>query len=130
MIPLLDVNDRIKVKENGFEGTIIKVHTSIGPGYEETKYTVVWDHFPDKEGVYMADEIKDMWEKIGAIRDALDGWSTHLPEARDSAPFPPLKVDMGDGKVTVNCNGYHTWLKYEGFTESYEYCKYCTEKRK
>jgi hypothetical protein len=41
--------------------------------------------------------------------------------------FSPLR-DLQESQAVKTCS--HTWKRYEGFTETFEYCTICDEKRK
>ncbi len=60
---------------------------------------------------------------------------SHIPASLYTAPFPsPMKIFWDDHpfdthKTAESSAHQHTWKEYVGFTERYEYCETCDEKK-
>jgi hypothetical protein len=90
--------DRIRVKENGFTGTVIATVTFHTPK-EDLLYHIKWDHFPGM-CQYMASDVGDLWEKVANIKAEQN---LHLPPG---IQWIPLEIDINNVKVACD----HKWV--------------------
>lgn len=117
----LKSNDRIET-DSGQTGTIKGV--SFNSIEQEWEYYVLWDAFPEKgECNYKVDDVKDLWQKIDDIAEALPrGYVNQDPDAvfknQYLGEFPKEKKE---------CD--HKWVDI-GFTRSKIICKICDMEQK
>lgn len=125
-----NVGDYFKVKASGITGTVIGIRTDIVAGKHAIEYyKVQWDHF-SRAQEYEVDDVDstDIWELIGG---------TVMVQSPQAVNFIPIDIDLADpvewprykqmASSSPECN--HEWTQYNGFRETYQYCKKCDQKR-
>ena len=106
------VGDRFQVKENGISGQI--VGTQWNPNSNKEEFVVLWD-FLSRKGYYPVDEVDDIWELTS---------TTITIKNIAGLDFIPITIQIHRGPCLD-----HDWVNYNGFNESYQFCKKCDEKR-
>ena len=86
--------------------------------YGEMQYGIQWDDFSPKVHYYVAKEVDDIWEAVGR--------NVFHQDIKFTGIEPTF--DEFKGLPTINC--IHDWKEYQGFSDSFEYCTKCDEKRK
>jgi hypothetical protein len=128
--------DRIRVKENGFMGTIHAV--SYNSIYADNEYYLLWDNFPGK-GLcpYLAADVQSTWEKVDDA-DAGAGYVNQDPDAVTiQLPNPPANgytyhVYRGNTRIDPietkkECE--HKWVEV-GFMHTKTVCYHCDVEKK
>jgi hypothetical protein len=116
--------DLFRVKSNGATGQIVDVIWNKINRQDE--YVVVWDDMAISQQYY-------------SIADGDTNWEPHLPALFGGVSpvwipsyASPLfgGMDFNDIKVSVTtCMLGHDWVKYQGLSEVFEYCKICDKKK-
>ena len=124
--------DNIIVIENDVKGTITGVtYNSINQCDE---YVVKWETLP-YEQTFPVDECDPIWERAPLPPNPLLPWIPDFSAYRGLADWKmpalnyiPITITIGD-KITVQCNGHHTWKVYDSGFRRFEYCQHCNEER-
>lgn len=93
-------DDRFRIKETELTGTIVCVWYN----YQKNDYELIvkWDHSMSSTYSYLESDVRGMWEKIDQLPTGIIGGCQ---------------------------SNHHDWSTYVGFTDTFEFCKKCDEKR-
>jgi len=121
--------DRFRHKRSRHEGEILNIVVKDTPNNDvEIVYEILWDHF-SQQCEYLAVEADDEWEKIINL---VYGQANDLPTNNKyfqnigdyEHKYETKPIDMR--KNSTEC--VHEWAEYQGFSESFMYCKKCDKK--
>lgn len=102
----LQPGDVIKVRENGFMGTVTEINTTYEANTSvQRSVTVSWHHLPGRHK-YEANNVEDIWEKVDHIKDGnvLDEMYLPLPAGTHIMGICDHKwIDVGFSKEKLVC---------------------------
>lgn len=115
MSQIFKTGDRIRVKENGFTGTVGGTSKTMS---QDDVYFLVWDHISGCYA-YMANQVGDLWEKIHEIAE--EASAGYVNQDGDFLPHGMYGVQPGES-IKKECD--HKWVEV-GFQHTKTVCYHC-----
>lgn len=116
------VNDKFRVKENGFSGEVKGV--SFNSIHQEWEYYVEWERYPNQGPFcYVAQQADDLWEKISEIAAGGAG-QAYVNQDPDLLPKGYTGIDFAFIPKEDKKQCQHKWVEV-GFHHTKTVCYHC-----